>query len=158
MDEGRKAPTADGWRRELSPTASHYPLRQTQACACQREKSTWPSIRLSSLPIRALATNTGSRQIVMRQPYQQDRRGRQWEPSTRGENKTRLPAKYLTSTSATTSSKNSALQVVEYKKSRKGRDMECKNTTRFGKDGATSQRNGAVQTCSTYSNRDMPAR
>ena len=45
-----------------------------------------------------------------------------------------------------------------YKKSRKDRDMECKNTTRFGKDGATSQRDGTVQTCSACSNGDSPTR
>ena len=61
VEEGRASPTADGRRRELSPMASRYPLRNTQARTCQRDKSTGPGVRLAPLPARASATNTGSR-------------------------------------------------------------------------------------------------
>ena len=60
-EEGRASPTADGQTRELSPMASRFPLRNTQACACQRDKSTGPGVRLAPLPARVSATNTGSR-------------------------------------------------------------------------------------------------
>ena len=63
-DEGRVSPTANGRRRELSPTTSHYHLRNTQARACRRDKTTVPGVRLASLPSRAPATNTGSRRSV----------------------------------------------------------------------------------------------
>ena len=65
-EEGHGSPTAEGRTREKSPTASRYHLRNTQARACRRDKSSGPGVRVASLPSRASATNTGSRRDVAR--------------------------------------------------------------------------------------------
>ena len=65
-EEGYRSPTAEGRTREISPTASRYHLRNTQARACRLDKSSGPGARVASLPSRASATNTGSRRDVAR--------------------------------------------------------------------------------------------
>ena len=65
-EEGHGSPTAERRMREKFPTASRYHLRNTQARACRRDKSSGPGVRVASLPSRASATNTGSRRDVAR--------------------------------------------------------------------------------------------
>ena len=47
--------------REGNPTASCYPLRETQACAYRREKMAGPSVRPATSHTRVTATDTRTR-------------------------------------------------------------------------------------------------
>ena len=54
--EGRVSSMADGRRRESSPTASCYKLRNIRACACRRVTAVGPGVRMATSPARATAT------------------------------------------------------------------------------------------------------
>ena len=59
-EEGRVSPTADGQRRESSPTASCYNLKNTRTRACRRVTAVGPGVRLATSPARATASKTGN--------------------------------------------------------------------------------------------------
>ena len=65
-EEGHVSPTADGRRRESSPTASRYLLRNTRARAYRRVTTAGPGARPATSPARAMATKTGPRRDASR--------------------------------------------------------------------------------------------
>ena len=60
-DEGGVSPTADGRKREASPTASRYYLRNSRNRACTRDTRTGPGVRPATSPAKVKASKTGSR-------------------------------------------------------------------------------------------------
>ena len=69
-EEGRVPPTADGRKREdtvASPTASCYPLRESQTRSRRRGTATGPGVRPATSPTKGSATRTGSRRDVTRE-------------------------------------------------------------------------------------------
>ena len=78
-EEGHIPPTADGPKREdtvASPTASCYPLRESQTHSRWRGTVTGPSVRPATSPTKGSATRTGSRHNITREG--EVRRCRQW--------------------------------------------------------------------------------
>ena len=59
-DEGGTSPTAGGWRKESSPTASCYHLRSTQTRTYWWERAAGPGVRLATSPAKGTATETRS--------------------------------------------------------------------------------------------------
>ena len=60
-DEGGVSPTADGRKREASPTASRYYLRNSRTRACTRDTRIGPGVRPATSPAKVKASKTGSR-------------------------------------------------------------------------------------------------
>ena len=65
VEEGCVSPTADGRRRESSPTTSCYNLRNTRARACRRVIAVGPGVRFATSPTRATATKTRNGQDTL---------------------------------------------------------------------------------------------
>ena len=59
-DEGRVSPTVVGRRRESSPTASRYYLRDTQTRTYWRERAAGPGVRPATSPAKGTATEARS--------------------------------------------------------------------------------------------------
>ena len=74
-EEGRVSPTADGRKRESSPTASRYLLRATQARTCRRVTRAGPGVRLATSPAKAEAYNTRARLGASRKSRNGDKEG-----------------------------------------------------------------------------------
>ena len=60
VGEGRIPPTAGGWRRESSPTASRHYLRNTWTRIYRWERAAGPGVRLATSPAMGTATETRS--------------------------------------------------------------------------------------------------
>ena len=66
-EEGRESPTADGRKRDSSPTAScRYYLRSSRTRTSTREASGGPGVRPATSPTKGKATKTGSRRDAPR--------------------------------------------------------------------------------------------
>ena len=65
-EEGRVSPTAGMRTRESSPTATCYPLRNTQARTCRRVMRAGPGVRLATSLVKGKAKKTGFRRDVSR--------------------------------------------------------------------------------------------
>ena len=66
-EEGRESPTADGRKKDSSPTASCcYDLSSSRARTSTRETSGGPGVRPATSPTKGKATKTGSRRDASR--------------------------------------------------------------------------------------------